>query len=46
MFTSIGYEAILGRSVWIIREEASKHPDLLDLRMEEEIAEAKPALSC
>lgn len=36
MFVSIGYEADLERAVAIIREEASRHPDLLDERTAEE----------
>lgn len=38
MFISIGFEADLDRAVAIIREEATKHPDLLDMRTDEEKA--------
>jgi small-conductance mechanosensitive channel len=42
MFISIGYEADIGRAVEIIREEATKHPDLRDERTDEEKAAGKP----
>ncbi len=42
MFISIGFEANIERAVTIIREEATKHRDLLDLRTEEEKAAGKP----
>lgn len=38
MFISIGFEANLDRAVEIIKEEAGRHPDLLDLRTDEEKA--------
>jgi small conductance mechanosensitive channel len=42
MFISIGYEADLEAAVAIIREEATKHPDLLDERTAEEKAQGVP----
>lgn len=42
MFISIGYEADLEAAVQIIREEATKHPDLLDERTAEEKAKGVP----
>lgn len=42
MFISIGFEADIERAVAVIREEATRHPDLLDQRTEEEIAAGKP----
>ena len=42
MFISIGFEADLDRAVEIIREEASKHPDLLDERTADEKTQGVP----
>ncbi len=42
MFISIGFEADLQRAIEIIREEASRHPDLLDERTEEDKASGAP----
>ncbi|MCF3651212.1 mechanosensitive ion channel family protein [Synoicihabitans lomoniglobus] len=42
MFISIGFEADLDQAVTIIREEATKHPDLLDLRTDAEKSDGKP----
>ncbi|WP_221032262.1 mechanosensitive ion channel family protein [Actomonas aquatica] len=42
MFISVGFEADVDRAVAIIREEATKHPDLLDERTPEEVADGKP----
>ena len=42
MFISIGFEADLRRAIEIIREEASRHPDLLDERTEEDKATGAP----
>lgn len=41
MFISIGFEADLDRAVAIIKEEGSKHRDLLDLRTPEELKDGK-----
>ncbi|EDY83648.1 transporter, MscS family [Verrucomicrobiia bacterium DG1235] len=41
MFISIGFEADVDRAVEIVKEEAAKHPDLLDLRTPEELEEGK-----
>ncbi|MBD5778828.1 mechanosensitive ion channel family protein [Pelagicoccus sp. NFK12] len=38
MFISVGFEADLDRAVEIIKEESAKHPNLLDLRTQEEVA--------
>lgn len=41
MFISIGFEADLDLAVSIIKAEAAKHPDLLDLRTPEELKAGK-----
>lgn len=41
MFISVGFEADVDRAIAIIKEEAGKHRDLLDLRSEEELKAGK-----